>query len=122
MHSIIDRRTEGFSTGEKLKVAIARTLVHNPKNVLLDEPTNGLDVMSTRSMRQFILRLRQEGKCVLFTSHIMQEVAALCDQIVIISRGEVSATGTPNDLRKQTGYENLEDAFVAVIGSEEGLE
>lgn len=122
MHSIIDRRTEGFSTGEKLKVAIARTLVHDPKNVLLDEPTNGLDVMSTRSMRQFILRLRQEGKCVLFTSHIMQEVAALCDQIVIISRGEVSATGTPNDLRKQTGYDNLEDAFVAVIGSEEGLE
>ena len=122
MQSIADRRTEGFSTGEKLKVAIARTLVHNPKNVLLDEPTNGLDVMSTRAMRQFILRLREDGKCVLFTSHIMQEVAALCDQIVIISQGEVSATGSPADLRKQTGHENLEDAFVAVIGSEEGLE
>lgn len=121
MQSIADRKTEGFSTGEKLKVAIARTLVHNPKNVLLDEPTNGLDVMSTRAMRQFILRLRDEGKCVLFTSHIMQEVAALCDQIVIISRGEVSANGTPDDLRKQTGHENLEDAFVAAIGSEEGL-
>lgn len=121
MQPIADRKTEGFSTGEKLKVAIARTLVHNPQNVLLDEPTNGLDVMSTRAMRQFILRLREEGKCVLFTSHIMQEVAALCDQIVIISQGEVSANGSPNDLRKQTGKENLEDAFVAVIGSEEGL-
>ncbi len=121
MQSIADRKTEGFSTGEKLKVAIARTLVHNPQNVLLDEPTNGLDVMSTRAMRQFILRLREEGKCVLFTSHIMQEVAALCDQIVIISQGTVSANGSPNDLRKQTGKENLEDAFVAVIGSEEGL-
>lgn len=122
MQSIADRRTEGFSTGEKLKVAIARTLVHNPRNVLLDEPTNGLDVMSTRAMRQFILRLREEGKCVLFTSHIMQEVAALCDHIVVIARGEVTANGTPDDLRRQTGQENLEDAFVAVIGSEEGLE
>lgn len=121
MQSIADRKTEGFSTGEKLKVAIARTLVHNPKNVLLDEPTNGLDVMSTRAMRQFILRLREEGKCVLFTSHIMQEVAALCDQIVIISHGSVSANGSPADLRKQTGKENLEDAFVAAIGSDEGL-
>lgn len=121
MQSIADRKTEGFSTGEKLKVAIARTLVHNPRNVLLDEPTNGLDVMSTRAMRQFILRLRDEGKCVLFTSHIMQEVAALCDQIVIISQGSVSANGSPDDLRKQTGKENLEDAFVAAIGSEEGL-
>ncbi|HNK64321.1 MAG TPA: ATP-binding cassette domain-containing protein, partial [Anaerolineales bacterium] len=121
MRSIADRRTEGVSTGEKLKVAIARTLVHNPQNVLLDEPTNGLDVMSTRAMRQFILRLRDEGKCVLFTSHIMQEVAALCDQIVIISHGQVSATGSPTDLRKQTGKDNLEDAFVAAIGSEEGL-
>lgn len=121
MQSIADRKTEGFSTGEKLKVAIARTLVHNPQNVLLDEPTNGLDVMSTRAMRQFILRLREEGKCVLFTSHVMQEVAALCDQIVIISQGSVSANGSPDDLRKQTGKENLEDAFVAAIGSEEGL-
>jgi sodium transport system ATP-binding protein len=122
MQTIADRKTEGFSSGEKLKVAIARALVHDPKNVLLDEPTNGLDVMSTRAMRQFILRLREEGKCVLFTSHIMQEVAALCDQIVIISQGEVAASGSPNELRRQTGHENLEDAFVTVIGSEEGLE
>jgi len=122
MQSIADRKTEGFSTGEKIKVAIARALVHNPPNVLLDEPTNGLDVMSTRAMRQFILRLREEGRCVLFTSHIMQEVAALCDQIIIISHGVVAATGSPDDLRKQTGQENLEDAFVAAIGSGEGLE
>jgi sodium transport system ATP-binding protein len=122
MRDIADRKTQGFSTGERLKVAIARALVHNPPNVLLDEPTNGLDVMSTRAMRQFILRLRDEGKCVLFTSHVMQEVAALCDQIVIISKGVVSAVGTPDQLRKQTGKENLEDAFVAAIGSEEGLE
>ena len=122
MQPIADRRTEGFSTGEKLKVAIARALVHNPPNVLLDEPTNGLDVMSTRAMRQFVLRLREEGKCVLFTSHIMQEVAALCDQIVIISKGQVAATGSPDELRAHTGQDNLEDAFVAAIGSEEGLE
>jgi sodium transport system ATP-binding protein len=122
MQSIADRPTEGFSTGEKLKVSIARALVHNPQNVLLDEPTNGLDVMSTRAMRQFIQRLREDGKCVLFTSHIMQEVAALCDQIVIISHGEVSASGSPDDLRRQTRQENLEDAFVAAIGSAEGLE
>lgn len=121
MQTIADRKTAGFSTGEKLKVAIARALVHNPPNVLLDEPTNGLDVMSTRAMRQFILRLKDEGKCVLFTSHVMQEVGALCDQVVIISKGVVSAVGSPNDLRQQTGQENLEDAFVAAIGSEEGL-
>lgn len=122
MQEIADRPTEGFSTGEKLKVAIARALVHNPQNVLLDEPTNGLDVMSTRAMRQFIQRLREDGKCVLFTSHIMQEVAALCDQIIIISHGQVTASGAPDDLRRQTGQENLEDAFVAAIGSAEGLE
>ncbi len=122
MQEIADRPTEGFSTGEKLKVAIARALVHNPQNILLDEPTNGLDVMSTRAMRQFIQRLRDDGKCVLFTSHIMQEVAALCDQIIIISHGQVTASGAPDDLRRQTGQENLEDAFVAAIGSAEGLE
>jgi sodium transport system ATP-binding protein len=121
MQAIADRKVEGFSSGEKLKVAIARSLIHDPPNILLDEPTSGLDVMSTRAMRQFILRLRDDGKCVLFTSHIMQEVAALCDQIVIISKGRVSATGSPDELRRQTGQENLEDAFVAVIGSDEGL-
>ncbi len=122
MRAIANRLTEGFSTGERLKVAIARALVHDPRNVLLDEPTNGLDVMSTRAMRQFILRLKDEGRCVLFTSHIMQEVAALCDQIVIIAGGQITAIGTPADLRRLTGKDNLEDAFVAAIGTEEGLE
>jgi sodium transport system ATP-binding protein len=122
MRAIADRRTEGFSNGEKLKTAIARALVHRPQNVLLDEPTNGLDVMSTRNMRTFIRRLRDDGKTVLFSSHIMQEVSALCDHIIVIAKGHVAATGTADDLRKQTGKSNLEDAFVSVIGSDEGLE
>lgn len=121
MAEIADRRTSGFSSGERLKVAIARALVHNPPNVLLDEPTSGLDVMSTRAMREAIRRLRDEGKCVLFSSHIMQEVSALCDRIVVIDRGKVVADGTPEQLRQETGQANLEDAFVQVIGSEEGL-
>lgn len=121
MQSIADRRTKGFSTGERLKVAIARALVHNPRNVLLDEPTNGLDVKSTRAMRQFIRKLRDDGKCIVLTSHIMQEVSALCDQIVIISNGMVAAQGTPDELLHKTGKDNLEDAFIEIIGSEEGL-
>ena len=121
MSDIADRRTEGFSHGQRLKVAIARALVHQPQNLLLDEPTNGLDVMSTRAMRAVIRRLRDEGKCVLFSSHVMQEVSALCEQIVIIARGQVVATGAPDELRQATGQPNLEDAFVAAIGSEEGL-
>jgi sodium transport system ATP-binding protein len=122
MASIADRKVEGFSTGERLKVAIARALVHDPQNVLLDEPTNGLDVKSTRAMRQFIRNLRDAGKCILFTSHIMQEVAALCDQIIIISGGIIAAQGTPDELLHRTGKDNLEDAFIEVIGSEEGLQ
>jgi sodium transport system ATP-binding protein len=121
MQDIQDRPTEGFSTGQRIKVAIARALVHQPKNVLLDEPTNGLDVMSTRAMRTFIRRLRDEGKCVVLSSHIMQEVSALCDNIVIIDKGRVAASGTPDELLRMTGQANLEDAFVAAIGSEEGL-
>ncbi|MBP7692670.1 MAG: ATP-binding cassette domain-containing protein [Anaerolineales bacterium] len=122
MSEIADRRAEGFSTGERLKVAIARALVHGPRNVLLDEPTNGLDVMSTRAMRDVIRRLRADGHCVLFSSHIMQEVAALCDQIVIMAHGKVAAMGTADELRRQTGQASLEDAFVSIIGSEAGLE
>jgi sodium transport system ATP-binding protein len=121
MADIIDRRTEGFSQGQRVKTAIARALVHDPRNVLLDEPTNGLDVMATRAMRRFLHQLRDEGRCVLFSSHIMQEVAALCDRIVIIAHGKVVAEGTPDELRAQTGESNLEDAFVKAIGTEEGL-
>ncbi len=121
MQDFIDRRTEGFSQGQRTKTAIARALVHDPRNVILDEPTNGLDVMTTRGLREFLKQLRGEGRCVVFSSHIMQEVAALCDRIVIIARGQVVAAGTADELRAQTGEDNLEDAFVKAIGSEEGL-
>ncbi|MGH8126329.1 MAG: ATP-binding cassette domain-containing protein [Rhodanobacteraceae bacterium] len=121
MRDILDRRTEGFSQGQRVKTAIARALVHDPKNVILDEPTNGLDVMATRGLRKFMRNLRAEGRCVLFSSHIMQEVAMLCDRIVVIAAGRVVADETPEALRAQTGATNLEDAFVKLIGSEEGL-
>jgi sodium transport system ATP-binding protein len=120
MQDFADRRTEGFSQGQRLKVAVARALIHQPQNILLDEPTNGLDVMSTRAMRTIIRRFRDQGKCVLFSSHVMQEIAALCDTIVVIAHGRVVATGSPDTLKQSTGQANLEDAFVAAIG-EEGL-
>ena len=122
MQDIADRRAEGFSQGQRVKMAIARALVHQPQNILLDEPAGGLDVLSTRAMRAFIRRLRDEGRCMLFSSHIMQEVSTLCDNIVVLARGQVVATGTPDELRQMTHQANLEDALVAVIGSEEGLE
>lgn len=121
MTDFIDRRTEGFSQGQRVKTAIARALIHDPANVLLDEPTNGLDVMATRAMRTFMRKLRDDGRCVLFSSHIMQEVAALCDRIVVIAGGRVVADASPDALREQTGETNLEDAFVKIIGSGEGL-
>jgi sodium transport system ATP-binding protein len=121
MRELADRRVHGFSQGERVKVAIARALVHRPSNVMLDEPTNGLDVMSTRAMRTVIRTLRDDGRCVVFSSHVMQEVAALCDTIVVVARGRVVASGTPDELRAQTGKPDLEDAFVAAIGSDEGL-
>ncbi len=121
MGDFADRRTEGFSQGQRVKTAIARALVHDPRNVILDEPTNGLDVMATRALREFMQRLKVEGRCVLFSSHIMQEVAALCDRIVVISHGRVVADESPAALREQTGEANLEDAFVKIIGSDEGL-
>jgi sodium transport system ATP-binding protein len=116
MAAIADRRTAGFSHGERTKVAIARALVHDPPNVLLDEPTNGLDVMSTRAVREIIRRLRAEGRAVLFSSHVMQEVSALCDTIVVMARGRIVAAGSPDSLREQTGKRDLEDAFVALTG------
>ncbi|MEO8160441.1 MAG: ATP-binding cassette domain-containing protein [Arenimonas sp.] len=121
MDDVLDRQAEGFSQGQRTKTAIARALVHDPKNVILDEPTNGLDVMTTRGLRDFLRQLRAEGRCVIFSSHIMQEVAALCDRIVVIAQGKVMAAGTPDELRAHTGESNLEDAFVKAIGSEEGL-
>ncbi|MEO6952470.1 MAG: ATP-binding cassette domain-containing protein [Polyangia bacterium] len=115
MHDIADRRAEGFSQGQRLKTALARALVHDPRNVVLDEPTNGLDVMATRNLRTFLRGLKAEGRCVLFSSHIMQEVAALCDRVVIISDGRVLAAGTLDELRELTGEHDLEEAFLHVV-------
>jgi sodium transport system ATP-binding protein len=121
MADFADRHAEGYSQGQRVKTAIARALIHDPRNVILDEPTNGLDVMATRAMREFLKRLKGEGRCVLFSSHIMQEVAALCDRIIVIAKGKVVADDAPEVLRAQTGEANLEDAFVKLIGTDEGL-
>jgi len=121
LRDIEHRRTEGFSQGQRVKTAIARGLVHRPQNVVLDEPTNGLDVMATRALRGFLRDLREQGRCIVLSSHIMQEVAALCDRIVVVAAGRVVAEGTADELRELTGESNLEDVFVKVIGSGEGL-
>lgn len=121
MHAIADRRTDGFSQGERMKVAIARAMVHDPRNVLLDEPTNGLDVMSTRAMRALIRRMKDDGRCVVFSSHVMQEVSALCDRIVIIAAGRVVAAGSEAELLALARVGSLEDAFVSLTGSAQGL-
>jgi len=118
---IAERRAQGFSQGERMKVAIARALVHDPQTILLDEPTNGLDIMSIRALRDLLRELRGDGKCLLFSSHVMQEVSALCDSIVILGRGRVVATGTAGELLAQSGQSSLEEAFVRLLGSGEGL-
>ena len=110
-----DRRTKGFSHGQRTKVALARAQVHDPRNVILDEPTSGLDVMATRSLRALILKLKDEGRCVLFSSHIMQEVAALCDDICIIAHGKVAIDDSIDGIRQRTGCDDIEDAFVEAI-------
>jgi sodium transport system ATP-binding protein len=110
-----DRRTKGFSQGQSTKVSLARALVHDPQNIILDEPTNGLDVMATRSLRRLILKLKDDGRCVLFSSHVMQEVAALCDDICIIANGQVAIDDSIDGIRERTGQEDLEEAFVSAI-------
>ena len=121
LHDHAERRTQGFSQGERMKVAIARALVHDPATILLDEPTNGLDIMSVRALREQLRALRGAGKCLLFSSHVMQEVAALCDRIVILAHGRVVAHGTAAALQAQAGTASLEDAFVSLLGTGEGL-
>jgi sodium transport system ATP-binding protein len=116
LNALADRRAAGFSHGERTKVAFARALVHEPRNILLDEPTNGLDVMSTRTVRDVIRRLRSEGRCIVFSSHVMQEVSALCDRIVVIATGRVVAQGTAEELLALTRMTSLEDAFVSLTG------
>jgi sodium transport system ATP-binding protein len=119
MADFIDRRTRGFSRGQQMKVALARALVHAPHNVLLDEPTNGLDVAASRAVRNLVRRFRAEGRCVLLSSHIMQEVAALADRIVIVAAGRVALQGTPDELRRATGLTELEDVFMAATAAPE---
>jgi sodium transport system ATP-binding protein len=121
MSDFVDRRCEGFSQGQRTKTAIARSVIHRPQNIVLDEPTNGLDVMTTRGLRRFLLNCKAEGRCVVLSTHIMQEVAALCDHVVVIAKGAVMAQGSPESLKEQAQRESLEDAFVHLIGSEEGL-
>ena len=118
MQDFQDRRSDGFSQGQRTKVGIARALVHKPKTLMLDEPTNGLDVMATRSLRKVIRRLKDEGHCILFSSHIMQEVAALCDHIAIISEGNIAMSDSLEGIRNRTGQHDLEDAFVVAIGEQ----
>jgi sodium transport system ATP-binding protein len=117
-----DRRTKGFSQGQRTKVSLARSLVHEPQNILLDEPSNGLDVMSTRALRELIRQLKAAGKCVLFSSHVMQEVAALCDEIIIIAEGQVALHDSADGIRNATGCDDLEEAFVRAIGMVEPTE
>lgn len=119
LDDIADRRAKGFSQGQKIRTGLGRALVHGPRNLILDEPTNGLDVPAVRKLRALLQRLRDMGHCVLFSSHVMQEVALLCDEVVVIAKGAVVAFGTPEALRAQTGSSSFEDAFVMLTGDDE---
>jgi len=121
MSELAHRKTLGFSQGQRMKVTLAQALVHQPKNFVLDEPTRGLDVMSTRVLRNYLARFKAKGHCILFSSHVMQEVAALCDRVVIVSQGKIAAEGTPAELCELAGEKHLEEAFVKIIGSDEGV-
>jgi len=121
MTELAHRKTVGFSQGQRMKVTLAQALVHQPKNFVLDEPTRGLDVMSTRILRNHLARFKEKGHCILFSSHVMQEVAALCDRVIIVSNGKLAAQGTPQELCDLAGEKLLEEAFVKLIGSDEGV-
>ena len=121
LEAFLDRRAKGFSQGQRIKVALARALVHDPGNIVLDEPTNGLDVMAIRNLRGMLLALKAQGRCVLFSSHVMQEVAALCDRVVIIGHGKVLADATPQSIRERSGAASLEEAFLQVLGDAAGV-
>jgi len=120
MRPLLERRTEGFSQGERMKTALARAMVHDPPNIILDEPTNGLDVLATRSLREALRRLRDEhGKCIVFSTHIMQEVERLCDSVVLVSHGRTVAEGTVQALCERTGERDFEEAFVQLAFTEQ---
>ena len=118
---IADRRCKGFSQGQRMKTALAQAIVHQPKNIVLDEPTRGLDVMSTRILRDMLGKLKSEGHCILFSSHVMQEVASLCDRVVVMADGKAVAIGSPQELCDQTNQTSLEEAFITLIGTDEGI-
>jgi sodium transport system ATP-binding protein len=117
MDDIADRRAEGFSRGQRQKIVLGRALVHNPRNIIMDEPTNGLDVMAVRHTRETIRTMKTQGRCVLFSTHYMDEAEKLCDNIAIIVAGKIIAYGKPNELMNRTGKQNLEDAFVTLAGN-----
>jgi sodium transport system ATP-binding protein len=121
MNDILERRAKGFSQGQRIKVALARTLLHRPRHLLLDEPSRGLDVMSTRALRSALTALREDGCCVIMATHVMQEVTHLCDDVIVIAKGHTVAQGSPEELCRRTGIANLEDAFVSLVGTEEGI-
>jgi sodium transport system ATP-binding protein len=121
MNDILERRAKGFSQGQRIKVALARTLLHRPRHLLLDEPSRGLDVMSTRALRSALTALREDGCCVIMATHVMQEVTHLCDDVIVIAKGHTVAQGSPGELCRRTGIANLEDAFVSLVGTEEGI-
>jgi len=121
MDDIIERPTKGFSQGQRIKVALARTLLHRPRHLLLDEPSRGLDVMSTRALRTALGALRADGCCVIMATHVMQEVTHLCEDVIVIAKGHTVAQGSPEELCRRTGIANLEDAFVSLVGTEEGI-
>lgn len=119
MQAIANRCTAGFSQGERMKTALGRALLHSPRNVLLDEATNGLDIPSVRSLRDLLRRLRDSGACVVFSSHVLDEVRALCDKVVVINRGRMVAQGSPSELCAGTGTATLEDAFLKLTATPE---
>lgn len=121
LEEIVDRKTEGFSQGQRVKVGLARALIHEPRNLVLDEPTRGLDVMSTRNLRRLLRRPRALGRCIVFSSHVMQEVAMLCDRVVVVRDGVACAEGSPEDLCERAGEARLEEAFLKLIGTDEGI-
>jgi sodium transport system ATP-binding protein len=121
MDDILERRSKGFSQGQRIKVALARALLHRPRHLLLDEPSRGLDVMSTRALRHALAALRRDGCCVIMATHVMQEVTHLCDDVIVIAQGHTVAQGSPQELCRRTGIASLEDAFVSLVGTEEGI-
>jgi len=121
MDDILERTTKGFSQGQRIKVALARTLLHRPRHLLLDEPSRGLDVMSTRALRTALAALREDGCCVIMATHVMQEVVHLCEDVIVIANGHTVAQGSPEELCRRTGIADLEDAFVSLVGTEEGI-